>query len=161
MSNNESQAVKAQQQMHKIQNKRSISFAGAYLKYGFHEDGFTSGLLAACSVEDKGLYDRIHQQFSSSSLGSKASRIIQTKNSTVRPPFAIEHADHHLFFRQSMMNVAVAGVFRIFEASGLRLLIGALGSVVLRLCGVLVGWPISVVVGVIGWRGVYGKEKVL
>ncbi|KAK7054506.1 hypothetical protein VNI00_003704 [Paramarasmius palmivorus] len=43
----DSQAVHAQGLMPTIQGKRSISYAGAYLKYGFHEDGFTSGLLAA------------------------------------------------------------------------------------------------------------------
>jgi len=43
----DSKAVEAQGEMHLIQNKRGISFAGAYLKYGFHEDGFTSGLRAA------------------------------------------------------------------------------------------------------------------
>lgn len=52
--------------MHLIQNKRGISFAGAYLKYGFHEDGFTSGLRAA--VEHLG----------------------------VRPPFPIRDPDRHL-----------------------------------------------------------------
>jgi len=30
-----------------IQNKRGISYAGAWTKYGFHEDGFSSGLLVA------------------------------------------------------------------------------------------------------------------
>ncbi|ESK85916.1 amine oxidase [Moniliophthora roreri MCA 2997] len=43
----DSQAVKAQTLMPTIQGTRGISYAGAYLKYGFHEDGFTSGLLAA------------------------------------------------------------------------------------------------------------------
>ena len=33
--------------MKSIQNTHGISFAGAYLRYGFHEDGFTSGLQAA------------------------------------------------------------------------------------------------------------------
>ena len=30
--------------MYTIQNKRGFSYAGAYLKYGYHEDGFTSGI---------------------------------------------------------------------------------------------------------------------
>ena len=41
------QAIFSQSQMHYIQNVRGISFAGAYLRYGFHEDGFTSGMRAA------------------------------------------------------------------------------------------------------------------
>lgn len=32
--------------MKEIQNTRGISYAGAWLRYGFHEDGFTSGLKA-------------------------------------------------------------------------------------------------------------------
>jgi len=40
-------AVKAQKMLSKIQNKRGISYAGAWTKYGFHEDGFSSGLLVA------------------------------------------------------------------------------------------------------------------
>ena len=32
--------------MRTIQNTRGISYAGAWLSYGFHEDGFTSGLRA-------------------------------------------------------------------------------------------------------------------
>ncbi|KAH8818846.1 amine oxidase [Flagelloscypha sp. PMI_526] len=46
----DSEAVKAQSELWKIQGKRGISFAGAYTKYGFHEDGFTSGLLAAAEL---------------------------------------------------------------------------------------------------------------
>ncbi|KHJ35933.1 putative amine oxidase [Erysiphe necator] len=40
-------AIKSQQLLHRIQNKRGISFAGAWTRYGFHEDGFSSGLQAA------------------------------------------------------------------------------------------------------------------
>ncbi|KAI0025679.1 amine oxidase [Xylariomycetidae sp. FL0641] len=40
-------AVRAQEQLWKIQNTRGISYAGAWTKYGFHEDGFSSGLYAA------------------------------------------------------------------------------------------------------------------
>lgn len=40
-------AVQAQKRLRNIQNKRGISYAGAWTKYGFHEDGFTSGLQAA------------------------------------------------------------------------------------------------------------------
>ncbi|CAK7203210.1 Cytochrome c oxidase assembly protein cox11, mitochondrial [Sporothrix eucalyptigena] len=40
-------AVHAQQLLPCIQNKRGISYAGAWTKYGFHEDGFSSGLAVA------------------------------------------------------------------------------------------------------------------
>lgn len=40
-------AVRAQNRLHRIQNKRGISYAGAWTKYGFHEDGFSSGLHVA------------------------------------------------------------------------------------------------------------------
>ena len=40
-------AVRAQQRLRSVQNVRGISYCGAWTKYGFHEDGFTSGLLVA------------------------------------------------------------------------------------------------------------------
>lgn len=40
-------AVRAQKLLPMIQNKRGISYAGAWTKYGFHEDGFSSGLYVA------------------------------------------------------------------------------------------------------------------
>jgi len=40
------QAVLLQREMASIQGTRGISYAGAWLSYGFHEDGFTSGLRA-------------------------------------------------------------------------------------------------------------------
>lgn len=40
-------AFRAQKQLRHIQNKRGISYAGAWTNYGFHEDGFSSGLAVA------------------------------------------------------------------------------------------------------------------
>ncbi|KDE07152.1 hypothetical protein MVLG_02556 [Microbotryum lychnidis-dioicae p1A1 Lamole] len=40
-------SVRSQDELKKIQNKRGITFAGAWTKYGFHEDGFASGLRIA------------------------------------------------------------------------------------------------------------------
>ncbi|ODA77490.1 hypothetical protein RJ55_07119 [Drechmeria coniospora] len=39
--------MRAQKLLRKIQNKRGISYAGAWTKYGSHEDGFSSGLHVA------------------------------------------------------------------------------------------------------------------
>lgn len=40
-------SVRAQKALPRIQNTRGISYAGAWTKYGFHEDGFSSGLKVA------------------------------------------------------------------------------------------------------------------
>ncbi|KIV98136.1 hypothetical protein PV10_01816 [Exophiala mesophila] len=40
-------AIQSQQRLPQIQNTRGISYCGAWTKYGFHEDGFSSGLSAA------------------------------------------------------------------------------------------------------------------
>ena len=40
-------AVQAQARLPSIQNVRGVSYAGAWTKYGFHEDGFSSGLKVA------------------------------------------------------------------------------------------------------------------
>ena len=42
-----SEAIRAQSLLPRIQNTRGISYAGAWTKYGFHEDGFSSGMKAA------------------------------------------------------------------------------------------------------------------
>ena len=41
------EAIRAQEQLPLIQNRRGVSYAGAWTKYGFHEDGFSSGLKVA------------------------------------------------------------------------------------------------------------------
>ena len=43
----DSDAIAAQQMLPSIQGKRGVWFAGAWANYGFHEDGFQSGKLAA------------------------------------------------------------------------------------------------------------------
>jgi hypothetical protein len=43
-------SVRAQRRLSEIQGYRSIHYAGAWTGYGFHEDGFTSGLRAGQSV---------------------------------------------------------------------------------------------------------------
>jgi predicted NAD/FAD-binding protein len=40
-------AIRSQEMLPRIQNRRGISYAGAWTKYGFHEDGFSSGLKVA------------------------------------------------------------------------------------------------------------------
>ncbi len=40
-------AIRSQKLLARIQNTRGISYAGAWTKYGFHEDGFSSGLRVA------------------------------------------------------------------------------------------------------------------
>ena len=40
-------AIRSQARLPVIQNTRGISYCGAWTKYGFHEDGFSSGLSAA------------------------------------------------------------------------------------------------------------------
>ena len=41
------EAVDAQKRLQEIQGERGVSFCGAWTKYGFHEDGFSSGLKVA------------------------------------------------------------------------------------------------------------------
>ncbi|KAG8752513.1 hypothetical protein FRC14_006981 [Serendipita sp. 396] len=44
------EAERSQRRMPKIQNTRGVSYAGAWMGYGFHEDGFTHGLRAAIAL---------------------------------------------------------------------------------------------------------------
>ncbi|KAI8848579.1 hypothetical protein BC829DRAFT_393886 [Chytridium lagenaria] len=44
------ETIAAQDNLNSIQNKKGVTFAGAWTNYGFHEDGLTSGLQAAESI---------------------------------------------------------------------------------------------------------------
>ncbi|KAI0372269.1 FAD/NAD(P)-binding domain-containing protein [Pilatotrama ljubarskyi] len=90
------EAIRAQSEIPSIQRTRGISYAGAWLKYGFHEDGFTSGLRAAAAL-----------------LPSAQLALL---------PFPIADADR----RPAASVIWLARAFALFEASGAPVLLGAL-----------------------------------
>ena len=96
------QAIRAQAELPSIQRTRGISYAGAWTKYGFHEDGFTSGLHAAAAL-------------------------LTSASSKVKLPFAILPADR----RPDRGAVWLARAFDAFEASGAACVLGVLFACVL------------------------------
>lgn len=61
----DAKAVKSQKLLPTIQNQRGVSYCGAWTKYGFHEDGFSSGLSAAINHLDAALpFDFVDSTFS-------------------------------------------------------------------------------------------------
>lgn len=125
--------------MHRIQNTRGIAFAGAYLKYGFHEDGFTSGLLAACAVDST----EPALPAATARTGALSGTEIPITSASVRPPFAIAHADHHvLLARAGALDTGyavLAAVFDCVEGWGVREVVGSVGTAVLLVFGWLLG----------------------
>ena len=98
------QAIRAQAELPSIQRTRGISYAGAWTKYGFHEDGFTSGLRAAAA------------------LLSSPSPSTSSPEPEVKLPFAILPADR----RPDRGAVWLARAFDAFDASGAACELGVL-----------------------------------
>ena len=68
---------------------------------------------------------------------------IPVRRLTVRPPFEIQHADHHLMLNrfdfENVINGLAARLFNWLERSGLRWFVGAIGSFVLCVLAWLFG----------------------
>ena len=64
------EAIKAQADLHKIQNKRGISFAGAWQGYGFHEVWFELRLIILAYIVLGRIFVGIESRFRSGSIGS-------------------------------------------------------------------------------------------
>lgn len=86
-------AIRAQKRLETIQNRRGISYAGAWTGYGFHEDGFSSGLRVA--VEHLGANIPFEFQDSTFSRGA-------------RPPLAVR--DRLLRLLVFLVQVLIVGV---------------------------------------------------
>ncbi|KAJ6487216.1 FAD/NAD(P)-binding domain-containing protein [Mycena vitilis] len=99
----DAQAVRAQRLMHTIQRKRGLSYAGAYLRYGFHEDGFASGLDAARYLI-----------LSEAQLPFKIDLDVDRKPASAR---------------------AAVVLLALFERTGLRAVVGVVGSWIMTLVG--------------------------
>ncbi|KAK0191228.1 hypothetical protein F5146DRAFT_590504 [Armillaria mellea] len=99
-------AKRSQARLKCIQGVRSIYYAGAYLKYGFHEDGFTTGLEAAEAVA-------------------------ASCSSSLRLPFSVIRDGGQSSEAASPIWCRIAALaFDILEMSGVRRVVGSLfGSV--------------------------------
>ncbi|KIY66960.1 FAD/NAD-binding domain-containing protein [Cylindrobasidium torrendii FP15055 ss-10] len=105
------QAMFAQNEMKRIQDKRGLLWAGAYLNFGFHEDGWTSGLVAALKIG--GVKLPFELEFAPGSVWEKEAHAgkgkAQKKNPKKRPSASVFSA---------------ALVFDALELSGIAEVIG-------------------------------------
>ncbi|KAL4249069.1 Zeta Carotene Desaturase and Related Oxidoreductase [Abortiporus biennis] len=111
----DSKAIKAQREIQTIQNKRGISYAGAWLCYGFHEDGFTSGLRAAMNLLD-----------------------VPGQEESIHPPFKIQTSD-----RIPQISILTIQIFHFLEWSGVGFVFGFILFRVLGLLRVVLGVDLS------------------
>ncbi|KAI0087885.1 FAD/NAD(P)-binding domain-containing protein [Irpex rosettiformis] len=110
----DSKTIQAQKLLHTIQATRGVSYAGAYWRYGFHEDGFTSGLKAAldaCQVLGGVPGDDEMEGEGEEREKAQFSQLLKT---SVRPPFEIKEADC------DPDPVWAEVVFDLLEMSGIR-----------------------------------------
>lgn len=97
-------AEQAQRAMKRIQGKRGIWYAGAWMGYGFHEDGFTHGLKAAIQLATTST----DTAASTDGQGKKSVRFAESSEG-VHLPFEIRAPD------RSVDRVWLADVFEVLE----------------------------------------------
>ncbi|KAK0202214.1 FAD/NAD(P)-binding domain-containing protein [Desarmillaria ectypa] len=116
-------AIRAQRMLRTIQGIRGITYAGGYHNFGFHEDAFTSGLLAATTY---------------SGLDAKL-------------PFELEFAEGSPWDDSSRYPVKrdwyaewLAMIFDIIQAGGVRFIVGTVGLLLMGRAGISKGQvPVS------------------
>ena len=130
-----------------IQNVRGISFAGAWMRYGFHEDGFTTGLRAATGIIQNAphLESKHPPSFVLSTLDQPDGLTCNyclcaycaKRADTIRPPFQIVPAD------REPQAVLVAKAFDLLEGTSLR----AFLACSLSFCLSIVRWALQRFIG--------------
>lgn len=142
----DAQAVRAQKLLKLIQGTRSIWYAGAYTKYGFHEDGFASGLAAAVGVARSAPADGDSASATGDSASSNA-HSTPAKGSPLEPPFPIvTDIDEHLLYVPGecpWLVAVVALFFRVAEWVGVPAVIARVACP----CLALVRWVLGVDLG--------------
>jgi len=91
-------AIRSQRRLGEIQNTRGISYCGAWTKYGFHEDGFSSGI----SVAMNHLNAKLPFQFVDSTFPRGKKPVLTLKNHLVRTVICLIH-------------LVIVGVSRLIE----------------------------------------------
>ncbi|KAH9841479.1 uncharacterized protein C8Q71DRAFT_331646 [Rhodofomes roseus] len=139
-------AIRAQQEMPRIQGERGISFAGAWLKYGFHEDGFTSGMRAAAALLRACPSPSAHESASSDTGEGPSETTL---------PFEILDADREC--EEDGATMLLALFFDVLEGTWLRAIIGAGLSV----CMLTIRWLVQVGVAAqeVGTGGRWTKAR--
>lgn len=111
-----SQAKRAQKLLKLVQGTRSISYAGAYTRYGFHEDGFTTGIEAAEAA-------------------------IASSGSPLTLPFElVRDIDESLSYTPDLWSRVAPVFFDFLEVSNLRVVLGILFGSMLTSLRLILGY---------------------
>ncbi|KAI0769999.1 hypothetical protein C8Q74DRAFT_1218472 [Fomes fomentarius] len=130
------EAIRAQDELPTIQRTRGISYAGAWTKYGFHEDGFSSGLRAAAAlIAPSPSSSTKSQSGSGSGSGSGSAADPDAIYANPKLPFKIVPADR----TPDRAAVHLARAFVLFEASGAAYVLGSVFAFGLALLRTFVG----------------------